>query len=105
MAYYFLRDSSSGASSAEREWLALDAQYPYDMDRVLAHLVRVESIHSLEQNAPLKTATPIGSGMYYWDVRNVFVIYYYDGQDLVVVLVGNKNQNYQESIAEAQRRI
>jgi hypothetical protein len=86
----FLRDAANhNASIAEREWRAMEAQFPHEMDRVYDHVQLVEACQSLNSN-PMRQATRVSapSDIFWWGVVGIGAFYLYDGADLTVVLVG-----------------
>lgn len=85
--------SPNGHSVARQEWRQVRLSHPRHVQHVLAHLIRVDGVGSLQGNAPLSQAqrepgSATTPDLYWWDVNGVGAFYAYDGRDLVVVLAG-----------------
>jgi hypothetical protein len=103
---YFLR-GREGQSLARDEWSLVSENYPREADRLLQHVVRVEALQTKQNNVALSQAMHVEPDLYYWEVNGVFVIYTYDGKDLVIVSVGHVTgtSDWHRVIEEAKRRI
>jgi hypothetical protein len=114
MVLSFWKDPNGG-SPARAECQMLSNSWPREVRSILAHVAAVEAAGHTSNNGPLAQAQayparplPIGPGqLYWWEVNRVGVFYAYDGQDMVVVLLGRVSNppTFGDLLLHAQGRV